>query len=297
MSKKANNTLETWGNESTMNLNVVIYQNILSSPYFRSLFNKKTFHEIVDEIYNEVYVLSPFVKGTQPSTAFCCLFKMWTLKLTIKQLENMIDHPDSPYIRAIGFLYLRYVCAPANLWDWFQYYLEDEEEVAVSGGIKPTKMTIGQLCRSLITEQKFQGTMLPRIPVPIARDLEKKLKDYDMEKRKKSGGGHRSEEREGSRSSRGYDRGSSRDRSRDRSRGYDNRRSRERSRDYDRGKSRDEFDEYERRRDRRDRSRSRDSYRHRRRSISPDYRRRDRYSSRSRSRSRDHRRRSYSRDR
>jgi pre-mRNA-splicing factor 38B len=90
------------------------------------------------------------------------------------------------YIRAIGFLYLRYVCAPANLWDWFQYYLEDEEEVTVSGGIKPTKITIGKLCRSLIMDQKFQGTILPRIPVPIARDLEKKLQEYDMEKRSKS---------------------------------------------------------------------------------------------------------------
>ncbi|KAG1077562.1 hypothetical protein G6F42_024763 [Rhizopus arrhizus] len=90
--KKANNVLETWGNETTMNLNAIIYQNILSSPYFRSLYNKKTFHEIVDEIYNE----APFVKGTQPSTAYCCLFKMWTLRLTIKQIENMIDHVDSP---------------------------------------------------------------------------------------------------------------------------------------------------------------------------------------------------------
>ncbi|KAI8997171.1 Pre-mRNA-splicing factor 38 [Pilobolus umbonatus] len=186
MSNKTNNRLDTWGNEQTMNLNAIIYQNILSSPYFRSLFDKKTFHEIVDEIYNEVYVLSPFLKGTQPSTAFCLLFKMWTLRLTIRQIENMIDHVDSPYIRAIGFLYLRYVCAPAQLWDWFQYYLEDEEEIVISSGINPTKITIGKLCRMLLTEQKYQGTMLPRIPVPIARDLTKKLEDYDREHRNKS---------------------------------------------------------------------------------------------------------------
>lgn len=47
--------------------------------------------------------------------------------------------------------------------------------------------TIGKLCRMLLTEQKFQGTMLPRIPVPIARDLDKKLKEYDEEMRN---GGH-----------------------------------------------------------------------------------------------------------
>ncbi|KAI9469801.1 MAG: putative RNA binding protein [Benjaminiella poitrasii] len=275
--KKASNVLETWGNESTMNLNAIIYQNILSSPYFRSLYTKKTFHEIVDEIYNEVYVLTPFIKGTQPSTAFCCLFKMWTLRLTIKQIENLVDHVDSPYIRAIGFLYLRYVCAPAQLWDWFQYYLEDEEEITISGGINPTKITIGQLCRMLITEQKFQGTMLPRIPIPIARDLEKKLDEYDREKRKES---KQRYDRDDDNEDRYYSR-------RDRSRSY---RSRSRSRERRRDHHRDEFDEYERSRDR---SRHYD----RRRSISPDYsRRKERRYSRSRSRSRDHHRHSRERE-
>ncbi|KAI7869951.1 PRP38 family-domain-containing protein [Spinellus fusiger] len=175
--------LDTWGNESTMNLNAIIYQNILASPYFKSLYEKKTFHEIVDEIYNEVYNLSPFLKGTNPSTAYCCLYKLWTLRLTVKQIENLIDHVDSPYIRAVGFLYLRYVCLPAQLWDWFQYYLEDEEEIDLTSGPKPQKSTIGKLIRMLIVEQKFQGTMLPRIPVPIARDLAQKLEEHDRETR------------------------------------------------------------------------------------------------------------------
>lgn len=43
------------------------------------------------------------------------------------------------YIRAIGFLYLRYVCAPAELWEWLSYYLEDEEEIELSGGPRPQK--------------------------------------------------------------------------------------------------------------------------------------------------------------
>ncbi|KAI8381042.1 PRP38 family-domain-containing protein [Radiomyces spectabilis] len=308
---KASNKLETWGNETTMNLNAILYKNILASPYFKSLYEKKTFHEMVDEIYNQVYNLSPFLKGTMPSTAFVCLFKMWTLRLTVKQIENMIDHPDSPYIRAIGFLYLRYVCAPAQLWDWFSYYLEDDEELDLSGGPKPEKSTIGKLCRLLITEQKYQGTMLPRIPVPIARDLAKKLEDYDAEMK-----GQKHESERDNRRFDDRDRGGSRYR-RDHSRSQSPRR---RDRGDDRRRQRDfrnDIDDYERRRGhsrQRDRSRSRDrrsrykdddrSYR-RRRSISP----RDRYRSRSRSRSTDRgsrhsyrpsgsdRSRSYSRDR
>ncbi|CEI95928.1 hypothetical protein RMCBS344292_10102 [Rhizopus microsporus] len=242
MGKKENNRLETWGNETTMNMNAIIYQNILSSPYFRSLYEKKTFHEIVDEIYNEVTVLTPFIKGNQPSTAFCLLFKLWTIRLTVRQIENLVEHGDSPYIRAIGFLYLRYVCAPAKLWDWFQYYLEDDEEIAISSGLHPTKVTVGNLIRMLITELKFQGTMLPRIPIPIARDLEKKLKEYD-EAKKKEKGPDQKDNYESDKSDH-----SDRRRYRDRSPSYD-RRHKSRSRSPRRSR-RDEFDEYERYRER-----------------------------------------------
>ncbi|KAI9494127.1 PRP38 family-domain-containing protein [Zychaea mexicana] len=313
MSKKAANKLETWGNETTMNLNAILYQNILASPYFKSLYEKKTFHEIVDEIYNEVYNLSPFIKGTAPSTAFCCLYKFWTLRLTVKQIENLIDHPDSPYIRAVGFLYLRYVCAPAQYWDWFQYYLDDDTEIDMSGGPRPQKSTIGKLCRMLLTEQKFQGTMLPRIPVPIARDLTKKLGEYDQEARH-----HRNDRYNDDAEEEEDDRRSYRHRDRSRSprdrRDFDDDRRRRRGRD----RSRDDGDDdrYRSRGNSRYRSRSRDRkrssryddddddhYRRRRRSVSPrnsssryddrDQRRshsRSRYSKRSRSRS-------YSRDR
>jgi hypothetical protein len=44
-----------------------------------------------------LYILvEPFVKGTTASTAFCLLFKLWTQRLTVKQLEGLIDHTDSP---------------------------------------------------------------------------------------------------------------------------------------------------------------------------------------------------------
>ncbi|SAL95086.1 hypothetical protein [Absidia glauca] len=166
------NQLETWGNQDTMNMNPIIYQNILDSRYFQGLYEKTTYHDVVNEVYNQVTNVAPFVTGTTPSTAFCCLYKLWTMRLTVKQLEHMIDHKDSPYIRAVGFLYLRYVCAPAQLWDWLGYYLDEEQEINVASGTKPQM------------KQKFYGTMLPRIPVPIARELEKKLADYDREKTK-----------------------------------------------------------------------------------------------------------------
>lgn len=50
-----NNPLSTWGNEKTMNLNTLVLTNIQSSPYFKvNLFELKTYHEVIDEIYYKV---------------------------------------------------------------------------------------------------------------------------------------------------------------------------------------------------------------------------------------------------
>lgn len=36
------------------------------------------------------------------STAFCLLYKLYTLRLTRKQVNGLLSHTDSPYIRALG---------------------------------------------------------------------------------------------------------------------------------------------------------------------------------------------------
>ena len=61
------------------------------------------------------------------SSCFCLLYKLYTLKLTKKQVLCLLNHCDSPYIRGIGFMYLRFTLPPAMMWDWFELYLDDEE--------------------------------------------------------------------------------------------------------------------------------------------------------------------------
>ena len=53
--KNKGNILPFHGSEKTMNLNNMVYTNIISSPYFKNeLFTLKTYHEVVDEIYYKV---------------------------------------------------------------------------------------------------------------------------------------------------------------------------------------------------------------------------------------------------
>ena len=184
--------LAVWGNPETMNLHNVLYLNIKASPYFKTkLPQLRTYHEVIDEIYYKVTSLEPFFKGTNASTAFCLLYKLFTLKLTERQMEGLLDHPDSPHIRALGFLYLRYCSQPSELWDWFEPYLVDDERLPIHSGNTgmPKEISIGEFCTTLLKEQKWFNTMLPRIPVPIHREIEKKLQQRSTNHRRHGGGG------------------------------------------------------------------------------------------------------------
>ena len=116
------------------------------------------------------------------STPFCILFKLYTLRLTRKQVMGLIKHKDSPYIRAIGFMYIRYTQPPENLWTWLSPFFEDKEEFDPKAG-GGQKMTIGTMCRNMLVKLDWFSTLFPRIPVPIQKDIERKLNEYDKKKR------------------------------------------------------------------------------------------------------------------
>uniref|UniRef100_A0A7S4N749 Pre-mRNA-splicing factor 38 n=1 Tax=Odontella aurita TaxID=265563 RepID=A0A7S4N749_9STRA len=110
-----------------------------------------------------------------PSTAFCLLLRLLLLRCTAKQMSLMLDHVDSPYIRLVGMLYLRYACDPSQLWGWFEPYLYDEELVRVRSNPSAAETTVGEFVRTLLTERDYHGTMLPRLPVQMERDVKVKL--------------------------------------------------------------------------------------------------------------------------
>ncbi|SBS87743.1 pre-mRNA splicing factor [Plasmodium ovale curtisi] len=194
-------------NTTTYNVNTLLRNNILSSEYFRSLITLKTFKEVVDEIHSYADHVEPYCIGSTraPSTLFCCLYKLFTMHLSEKQvssaivlfigkvvndacrgdhlypygqvchLKGLIDHKDSCYIRACGFLYLRYVHSPANvsgeckypyLWTWFEPYLLDEEEFIISAD-KRKRLTMGEYVQNLLSDDKYFNTVLPRLPIKI----------------------------------------------------------------------------------------------------------------------------------
>eukprot|EP00922_Rhytidocystis_sp_ex-Travisia-forbesii_P059355 GHVS01088031.1.p2 GENE.GHVS01088031.1~~GHVS01088031.1.p2 ORF type:complete len:345 (+),score=56.39 GHVS01088031.1:219-1253(+) len=104
-------------NSTTFNVNNLLRENIMSSEYFKSLYTLKTYTEVVDEIYQFADHAEPYCAGNSraPSTLFCCIYKFFMMKLTDKQVSQLLDHVDSPYIRCAGFLFLRYVHPPEKV--------------------------------------------------------------------------------------------------------------------------------------------------------------------------------------
>lgn len=115
------------------------------------------------------------------STAYCLLYKLYTLRLTRKQLNGLLTHTDSPYIRSLGFMYIRYTQPPADLYDWYEEYLLDDEEVETKAGGGQPATTIGQMLHQFLVKLDWFSTLFPRIPVPIQKQIEKKLQDFSQQ--------------------------------------------------------------------------------------------------------------------
>ena len=117
-----------------------------------------------------------------PSSAFCLLLRLFTLRCSERQMTLLLDHKDSPYIRCIGFLYLRYACEPTELWKWIQPYLFDEELVRVRFNPASPEIRMGEYVRRCLFGEPLDyfGTRLPRLPLLVERDLRAKIRQAEL---------------------------------------------------------------------------------------------------------------------
>ncbi|KAL3316966.1 PRP38 pre-mRNA processing factor 38 domain-containing protein B [Cichlidogyrus casuarinus] len=193
--------LKTWGNQQTMNLNPLIHSNIVQSHYWKvDLKEITSWQQTVDEIYNCVTHLEPWERGSRVkgmstgggvrgvgvkgivSTAFTLMYKLFTIKMTRNQLHALLDHPDSPYIRGVGFLFIRYCIPPEEQWDWVSPYLADDFDIDCKAGGGEV-ITIGQMVEIFFTKLDWYDTKFPRFPVLVQKNIEKNLKLWIQENR------------------------------------------------------------------------------------------------------------------
>lgn len=195
-------TADPYGGQS-YNLNPMLLESIrMSDMWWEAMPQYTKFSEVIDEIYYQVSYVTPWVPGTHgkkasgmqsavrgvstagtPGMSYTFLLKLFIMKLTRPQIKSMLGHTDSPYIRALGFLYLRYAMTDGfkELFSWLSPYLGDQEEFTIDG-TAATKTTIGDFVRRLLTDQDFFGDRLPRFPTLTARQIEADLKAWSENK-------------------------------------------------------------------------------------------------------------------
>lgn len=153
--------MEQYGNTSTFNVESVLSKNATGSEYWRRTASKvATVAALVDQIYYDVDHVEPWMAGRSSrgaSSAFCLMHRLGELNPTAAEVKSMLDHGDSPYIRAVAFLYLRFVANPRTLWGWFEPYLRDSEELSpsppsVGGGGEAKAVTVGTFARELLLD-------------------------------------------------------------------------------------------------------------------------------------------------
>jgi len=190
------------GYKATFNIEIVLLQNIQNSEYYnRRIKGQCSFEDTIEEIYATVDHIEPWMSGNArgPSTAFCLLFHLLTLNLRSFQIKILLDHKDSPYIRAIGFLYLRYMCNPIELWDWFEPYFNSYEKFDPSPSGTPgmKEVTIGEFARDIVLTHNYFETLLPRFPEPLKREWIKRLDDIGLSIKSVGNGGQGGVDRRG----------------------------------------------------------------------------------------------------
>lgn len=77
-------------------------------------------------------------------------------------------------------MYIRYCQPPGDLFEWYEQYLQDEEEIDVKAGGGQV-MTIGRMLIQWMTKLEWFTTLFPRIPVPMQKQLDIKLTEYARE--------------------------------------------------------------------------------------------------------------------
>eukprot|EP00927_Polykrikos_kofoidii_P035802 TRINITY_DN30325_c0_g1_i2.p1 TRINITY_DN30325_c0_g1~~TRINITY_DN30325_c0_g1_i2.p1 ORF type:complete len:674 (-),score=155.45 TRINITY_DN30325_c0_g1_i2:178-2112(-) len=161
---------------ATFNCSAMIKDQILKSSYFKSLMQIATPEALAEEIQNYADSIDVYQAGsaTSPSVFFCCVFRLFTLEHSEEELQMILDHMESAYVRCVGLLFVRFSVKPDKLWETLEEYMLDDMDMGIAK-FKGGPRTIGEYVEELLMKEKYFGTPLPRLPVVVRRKIEERI--------------------------------------------------------------------------------------------------------------------------
>lgn len=164
-------------NTKTYGFPPLLQTQLVESQYYKTVMLMDSMEQVVDELYTYADSVEPYAPHSvqAPSALFVCVYRLFTLGIDGRQLKQLLDNDDSPFVRCAGFLFLRYGVAPDQLWPWLGEYVLDEEDF--QGKIKDAEWgsTVGEFVENLLSQDYYYKTVLPRLPVTTKRQIEGKL--------------------------------------------------------------------------------------------------------------------------
>jgi len=169
----------------TGNINSLLCNNILSCQYFKEVVIIKNFNEIISEIDKNVTNIEAWAVGVfgVPSTFFCCFYKIFLLHPNEYQINTLLTHKNI-YVRIAGILFLRFYSEPEYLFDYLKKYLKEKKEYFFPTVDKKVKINLKEYVIILFKELNHYGTILPRIPIKIEREIKMKIILFEEEEKR-----------------------------------------------------------------------------------------------------------------
>jgi len=155
------------------NLHPILAASLSECSYYKKLSDVNFYWEIKQRIIDEVQYVEAITKNRTPARAYCCLFKLLTMKpgLNEENLMDMITNKNG-VVKGLGFLFIRIMIPSKRLWYWFKNSFHDAAPIPISPDESiPARRFVARLLR----ENRFQGQTLPTIPIPVHREYRKKL--------------------------------------------------------------------------------------------------------------------------
>merc|ERR1719491_2123192 len=105
-------------NPKTYGMPPLLQSHIIESQHFKSLMSIDMLEGLVEEICNFADSVEPYNQNscTVPSAMFCCLYRFFTMGLDTRRLHLLINSQESPMVRCVGFLFIRFPLDPGQLW-------------------------------------------------------------------------------------------------------------------------------------------------------------------------------------
>lgn len=164
-------------NTKTYGFTPLLQSHVAESQHYKQVLQMDTFEEIVEEARTYIESVKPYQQNsnTVPTPMVVVLYRLFTMGIDARQLQLLVDMEGSPYVRCLGFLFVRIGLHPEELLPWLSEYMLDGEEFFVTKDQDSQRLTISEFLEQLLRQDTYFSTIIPRIPAGKKRQIEQTL--------------------------------------------------------------------------------------------------------------------------